>query len=138
MNSFIDMVTDPFMQRSLLAAAIVGLTAPIMGTYLVQRRLSLLGDGIGHVALTGVALGWMVGSAMNLVQRDALAIPGAIVAAIAGALASNTSANADALAVTLPLPCSSTPESLVELSLSPSLEEQTQTSWDTFSVPLPR
>lgn len=53
MNSFIDMVTDPFMQRSLLAAAIVGLTAPIMGTYLVQRRLSLLGDGIGHVALTG-------------------------------------------------------------------------------------
>ena len=87
MSSFIDMVTDPFMQRSLLAAAIVGLTAPIMGTYLVQRRLSLLGDGIGHVALTGVALGWMVGTAMNLVQRDALAIPGAIVAAIAGALA---------------------------------------------------
>ena len=57
-----------------------------MGTYLVQRRLSLLGDGIGHVALTGVALGWLVGNAMGLVE-GALAIPGAVVAAIVGAVA---------------------------------------------------
>lgn len=81
------MLSDPFMQRSLAAAVIVGLTAPVMGTYLVQRRLSLLGDGIGHVALTGVAVGWLVGSAMGLVQNDALAVPGAVVAAIIGAIA---------------------------------------------------
>ena len=80
------MLTDPLMQRALLAAFLVGLAAPVMGTYLVQRRLSLLGDGIGHVALTGVALGWLVGNAMGLVE-GALAIPGAVVAAIAGAVA---------------------------------------------------
>lgn len=80
------MLTDPFMQRSLAAAVIVGLTAPVMGTYLVQRRLSLLGDGIGHVALTGVALGWLVGSAMGLVHDDALAVPGAVVAAVIGSI----------------------------------------------------
>ncbi|GHC89238.1 ABC transporter [Nocardiopsis terrae] len=46
-----------FMRRALLAALLVGLVTPIIGTFLVQRRLALLGDGIGHIALTGVALG---------------------------------------------------------------------------------
>jgi zinc transport system permease protein len=80
------MLTDPFMQRALLAALLVGVTAPVVGTYLVQRKLSLLGDGIGHVALTGVALGWLVGAAMGLTPNDALAVPGAVIAAVAGSV----------------------------------------------------
>jgi zinc transport system permease protein len=52
-----------FMVRALIGAALVGLTAPAVGVYLVQRRLSLMGDGIGHVALTGVALGFLLGTA---------------------------------------------------------------------------
>ena len=51
----------PFMQRALLAALFTGLAAPAVGTYLVQRRLALMGDGIGHVAVTGVALGLLTG-----------------------------------------------------------------------------
>jgi zinc transport system permease protein len=70
-----------------VAAFLVGLAAPVIGTYLVQRRLSLLGDGIGHVALTGVALGWLIGAAMNLTPSDVLAVPGAVVAAVIGSLA---------------------------------------------------
>lgn len=85
-SELLAMLTDPLMQRSLLAALVVGLTAPVIGTYLVQRRLALLGDGIGHVALTGVAMGWLAGSAMGLVENDALAVPGAIVAAVIGAV----------------------------------------------------
>jgi zinc transport system permease protein len=50
-----------FMQRALLAAFLTGLAAPAVGTYLVQRRLALMGDGIGHVALTGVAVGLLTG-----------------------------------------------------------------------------
>lgn len=80
------MLTDPLMQRALMAALVVGLVAPVVGTYLVQRRLSLLGDGIGHVALTGVALGWVVGGALELAPRDALALPGAVLAALVGAV----------------------------------------------------
>jgi zinc transport system permease protein len=45
------------MQHALLAALLVGLAAPIVGVFLVQRRLSLIGDGMGHVALAGVAVG---------------------------------------------------------------------------------
>jgi hypothetical protein len=46
-----------FMQRALLAAVLVGMVAPLVGVFLVQRRLSLVGDGMGHVALAGVAVG---------------------------------------------------------------------------------
>ena len=59
----LDMLASPLMQRSLLAALLVGLCAPIVGTYLVHRRLAMLGDGIGHISLTGVALGWLAGTA---------------------------------------------------------------------------
>lgn len=52
-----------FMQRALIAAILTGLAAPAVGTYLVQRRLALMGDGIGHVALTGVAVGLLTGFA---------------------------------------------------------------------------
>jgi ABC-type Mn2+/Zn2+ transport systems, permease components len=51
-----------FMVRALVASALVGLTAPVIGVFLVQRRLALLGDGIGHVALTGVGLGFLTGN----------------------------------------------------------------------------
>jgi zinc transport system permease protein len=49
-----------FMVRALLGALIIGLVAPALGIYLVQRRLSLIGDGIGHVALTGVGVGLLL------------------------------------------------------------------------------
>jgi zinc transport system permease protein len=56
-------LTYDFMVRALLGALLVGLTAPAVGVYLVQRRMALLGDGIGHIALTGVALGFLLNQA---------------------------------------------------------------------------
>ena len=67
-----------FMQRALLAALLVGLTAPTVGVYLVQRRLALIGDGLGHVALAGVAIGVLTSQAPVLI---------ALVFAVGGALA---------------------------------------------------
>jgi zinc transport system permease protein len=67
-----------FMQRALVAAVLVGLAAPAVGVFLVQRRLALMGDGIGHIALTGVALGFLLGTAPVLT---------AVVVATAGAVA---------------------------------------------------
>ncbi len=80
------LLADPLVQRMLLVGLLVGAAAPIVGTYLVQRRMALLGDGIGHVALAGVAAGWLAGSAAGLAQRDALAIPGAVLFAVVGAI----------------------------------------------------
>ncbi|MDQ3659563.1 MAG: metal ABC transporter permease [Actinomycetota bacterium] len=51
-----------FMQRALLAGLLVGCAAPSIGIFLVQRRLSLMGDGIGHVVFMGVAAGLLLGT----------------------------------------------------------------------------
>jgi zinc transport system permease protein len=67
-----------FMRRALVAAVLVGLIAPIVGTFLVQRRLALIGDGLGHVAVTGVALGLVLDRAPVLVAL-ATAVAGAVV-----------------------------------------------------------
>ena len=56
----LEFLEPAFMQRALLAALVVGLCAPLVGIFLVQRRLSLMGDGLGHIALTGVALGFLL------------------------------------------------------------------------------
>lgn len=54
------LLAHEFMRHALLAAVLVGITAPAVGVYLVQRRQAIMGDGIGHVALTGVALGFLL------------------------------------------------------------------------------
>ncbi len=74
----IDLLSHPFMLRALIAAAVTGLAAPTIGTYLVQRRLALLGDGLGHVAVTGVAIGLLTGTSPTWV---------AVVVAVLGAVA---------------------------------------------------
>ncbi|MCU0278615.1 MAG: metal ABC transporter permease [Candidatus Nanopelagicales bacterium] len=66
-----------FMRRALLAAMVIGLLAPAIGVFLVQRRLALLGDGMGHVALTGVGLAFLTGTAP---------VPTALVVAVVGAI----------------------------------------------------
>ncbi|MEV6104903.1 metal ABC transporter permease [Streptomyces sp. NPDC051940] len=67
-----------FMQRALLAALLVGIMAPAVGIYLVQRRQAIMGDGIGHVALTGVALGFLLNTS-PVWMAVLVAVAGAIV-----------------------------------------------------------
>lgn len=81
-----DLLTSQIMRFPLIIAVLMGLTAPVVGTYLVQKRLSLLGDGLGHVSLTGVAIGWLIGAVLHTTPHDLLAIPGALAASIIGAL----------------------------------------------------
>lgn len=71
------MLAYDFMQRALVAATLIGLVAPLIGVFLVQRRLALLGDGMGHVALAGVGLAFLLGTAP---------VPSALVAAAVGAV----------------------------------------------------
>jgi zinc transport system permease protein len=54
------MFDQEFMRLAFAAGAIVGVLAPAVGFFLVQRRLSLVGDGIGHVAFAGVAAGYLL------------------------------------------------------------------------------
>lgn len=46
-----------FMIRALAGGVLVGVLAPVLGTFVVLRRLSLIADTLAHVALMGVAIG---------------------------------------------------------------------------------
>lgn len=46
-----------FMVRALIGGMLVGALAPVLGTFLVLRRFSLIADTLSHVALMGVAIG---------------------------------------------------------------------------------
>lgn len=48
------------MQLALGVGLVVGLLAPAMGFFLVERRMSLVGDAIGHAAFAGVAAGLLL------------------------------------------------------------------------------
>ncbi|WP_433326106.1 metal ABC transporter permease [Spirillospora sp. CA-294931] len=74
----IEILDYEFMRIALVMAVLIGLTAPAIGTFLVQRRLALLGDGVGHIALTGIGLGLLTGSSPIL---------GALVVSVLGAVA---------------------------------------------------
>jgi len=74
----IEILQYAFMRRALVAALLIGLAAPSVGVYLVQRRLALIGDGLGHVALAGVAAGVLTSNAPVLT---------ALIAAVLGAVA---------------------------------------------------
>jgi len=55
-----DIFLEPFFQRALIGGLLIGITAPLMGTFLVLRRLSMIGDTLAHVSIAGVALGFLI------------------------------------------------------------------------------
>lgn len=67
-----------FMRLAFAVGAVVGVLAPAVGFFLVERRQSLIGDGIGHVAFAGVAAGALL---------DVSPVLAALVAAVIGAIA---------------------------------------------------
>lgn len=78
MTPVAELLQYDFMRRALVAGLLVGLAAPMVGIFLLQRRLALIGDGMGHVALSGVAAGVLTGRAP---------VWTALLAAVAGAVA---------------------------------------------------
>ncbi|SEN17084.1 metal ABC transporter permease [Paenibacillus sp. OV219] len=56
-----DIITTEFFQRALIGGVLIGITAPLMGLFLVLRRLSMIGDTLAHVSIAGVALGFLIG-----------------------------------------------------------------------------
>ena len=49
-----------FIQRAFIAGLIIALTAPVIGVFMVMKRLSLIGDTLAHTAFAGIALGTLL------------------------------------------------------------------------------
>src|SRR5690625_1448457 len=46
-----------FLRHTFYTGLLIGIIAPLLGTFLVVRRLSLLADALSHVTLAGIAFG---------------------------------------------------------------------------------
>jgi len=60
-----DLLLAPFqyeyMQRAFLAALVVGTLCSTIGTYVVLRKLSFIGDGIAHASFAGIVVAYLRG-----------------------------------------------------------------------------
>src|SRR5690625_7633569 len=54
-----------FMQRAVVMALVVGVVAGVVGSFVLLRGCSLMGDAISHAVLPGVAMSYAVG--INLI-----------------------------------------------------------------------
>ena len=63
LNDFIQGLLDfQFLQNALITSVMVGISAGIIGCFIILRGMSLMGDAISHAVLPGVALSYMLGS----------------------------------------------------------------------------
>jgi len=56
----LDIFTYSFMIKAFIAGIVIGTIAPLIGTFLVARRFSLIADTLGHISLAGIALGLLL------------------------------------------------------------------------------
>jgi len=59
--NYLDIFQYSFMIRAFVAGIIIAVTAPLIGSFLVVKRFSLVADTLSHIALAGVAIGLLVG-----------------------------------------------------------------------------
>jgi zinc/manganese transport system permease protein len=57
----IELFQFPFMQRALLGGIATGLMGGMLGSFTVLRQLSFFSDALGHSALLGISLGFLLG-----------------------------------------------------------------------------
>ena len=74
----IELLNEPFVLRAMIAGILLGFVASYFGAFVVQRRMSFLGDGLAHAAFGGVALGLYLGTSPLLI-----AVPFTLLTALA-------------------------------------------------------
>lgn len=68
MDGLLEILGYAFMQRALAAGLLVALMSGLLGTFVVQRRLSFLGDGLAHAAFGGMGIGALAVATFGVVE----------------------------------------------------------------------
>ncbi|GAC1407778.1 MAG: metal ABC transporter permease [Candidatus Velthaea sp.] len=61
MDGLLAPFAEEFMQRGFIAALVVGLLCSTMGTFVVLRKLSFIGDGLAHASFAGIVIAYLKG-----------------------------------------------------------------------------
>lgn len=70
-SELVEAFAFPFMQRAALAGLLIALMCALLGVFVVQRRLSFLGDGLAHAAFGGMGIGAFVIVSSGLLTHGA-------------------------------------------------------------------
>jgi zinc transport system permease protein len=76
MGTILEMFTYPFMRNAIVVGVLVALCSALLGSSLVLKRFSMIGDGLSHAGFAALAVAY----AMNLAPL-AVAIPVCVIAA---------------------------------------------------------
>lgn len=57
----LELLNYEFMQRAVVAGLLVAVICPLVGIFVVMRRLSMIGDTLSHASLAGIAAGMLGG-----------------------------------------------------------------------------
>lgn len=79
MNDLLNLFMMPFVIRSLLAGIAVSISMSLLGTFLVLKRFSLIGDGLAHVSFFAIALSLLLNETTPWISMIILSIASIII-----------------------------------------------------------
>lgn len=59
------LVCSTFLQHGFTTGILVGIAAPLVGAYVVNRQMALIGEALAHTAFAGVAIGLVIGATVE-------------------------------------------------------------------------
>lgn len=76
--TMIEPILHPFMQRAIIAGVLIAIICPIIGVFIVIKRLTMIGDTVAHIALTGLAFSSLLGIINNIYLTYVISLLGTI------------------------------------------------------------
>ena len=77
-NTLIEYLSHPFVVRALIVGVLIAFCSSLLGTTLVLKRLSYIGDGLSHIAFGAIA----IAGVLKLANQDALVFPVTTISAV--------------------------------------------------------
>ncbi|ERN54790.1 MULTISPECIES: metal ABC transporter permease [Alkalihalophilus] len=74
-----------FIERGVLAGVLIALICPIVGAFLMVRRVSIISESLSHITLTGISAGVLLGST-TMIFSDLNPMYAGLIFAVAGSL----------------------------------------------------
>lgn len=71
---------DPSLRYALVGSVLLGLSCGLLGSFIVVRRMALMGDALSHAVLPGVAFGFL----WNMAKDPTAIFVGAVIAGLLG------------------------------------------------------
>ena len=79
MNNIFELFMYPFVIRAVIAGIALSLSTSLLGTFLVLKRFSLIGDGLAHVSFFAVALSLLLGDTSPFISITVLFLASMII-----------------------------------------------------------